>query len=466
MRRPGILVQFCMTLAALAGVMAVTTFAWAKRNGIGASGCDGCHSGGTRPTVTLTANPASPSVGQATTLTLTVSQASGPVAGFFLTTEGPNNGTFRALETGTLANTFGVTHTAPRTGSGGVTTFKAEWTATTMTGVQFSAFVLSANGDGAARGDAGGDAYLALVSGCTGTTYYLDQDGDGYGTSDPAYPVRKECVKPMAYAAMSGDCNDFSSTVHPGAPELCDAKDNNCDGKIDESVVSQMYCEDKDGDGHGILGGMTKMDCKPSVGFGDCAGDCSDTNMSVYPGAMEVCDGSDNNCNGNTDEGVRKTCGVGWCRRYAEGCTSVCTPGIPAVETCNYFDDDCDGFDDNGTDAALCGGPDLVCVLGKCIPGTPVVGGSSGGTGGGVAVGTGGRVGGGTGGGVGAGTGGSVGGGSVGNGGTGAGTAAGGGSGGGGCALGAGSASSWVAVIGALAWITILTGRRRRPRPR
>ncbi|MES1172231.1 MAG: putative metal-binding motif-containing protein [Bacteroidota bacterium] len=368
----------------VAGCAAWSAPAWARKNGIGTQGCDGCHSGGQAPTVTLSATPMVPNVGQAVTVTVSISQTNGPVAGFYLTTEPQNVGTFKAVETGTLANLGGVTHTTPRTGSGGVTTFKVEWTTSVATGVQFAVYALSANGDGNARGDAGGSATLALVSGCTGVTYYLDQDGDGYGTSDPAYPIRKECTKPLNYAAVSGDCNDFNEKIHPGAPELCDQKDNNCDGKVDEAVVNQTYCEDKDGDGHGALGLATKVDCKPSMGFGDCNGDCNDALTSVYPGAIEVCDGRDNNCNGTVDEGVRKTCGVGWCRRYAEGCTAICTPGLPMVETCNYFDDDCDGEVDNGDDATLCGASGVTCVLGKCIPGSSSAGsgGASGGKGG------------------------------------------------------------------------------------
>lgn len=310
----------------------------------------------------------SPPVGQPATLTVSISPANGSCAGFYLTTDGPDNGTFTAIDSGTTAYSGGVTHTMPRIGSGaGPITFTAEWTATQTTGVQFLVYALACNDDDKTTGDGAGSATLAFVSGCAGMTYYIDQDGDGYGSNDSAYPIHKDCMQPLGYAPVAGDCDDFTASVHPGAPELCDGKDNNCNGQIDEGVVYTTYCADKDGDGHGVPGGATKMDCKPSAGFGDCGGDCNDGDASIYPGAMEICNGKDDNCNGQIDEGVRMTCGLGWCRRYATGCTSMCIPGPPTVETCNAFDDDCDGVIDNGTDAELCGASGLACVAGRCV---------------------------------------------------------------------------------------------------
>jgi hypothetical protein len=380
-------------LAALVlSVALIPSVAYARRAGIAAPGCDGCHRGGKAPTVTLTANPLSPAVGAPTTLTVSITATNGNVGGFYLTTEGTNNGAFRALESGTLANKDGVTHTMPRTASGGTVTFKAEWTASAVTGVDFIVYALSGNGDGSTNGDGGEGARLTTVAGCTGTTYYVDQDSDGYGTSDPVYPPHKDCSKPVSYADKMGDCDDFTASVHPGASESCDGKDNDCNGKVDDQVVYSTYCTDKDGDGHGTKTGATKMDCAPSAGFGDCNGDCNDNDKTIYPGAGEVCDGYDNNCDGKIDEGVRLICGKGWCARYAEGCTTMCTPGPPMVETCNYFDDDCDGVADNGTDLQLCGRAGLACVLGQCIEDGP---GGTGGMGsmadGGTGSGSGGR---------------------------------------------------------------------------
>ena len=264
----------------------------AHKNGIAALGCDGCHNGGKTPAIGLLASAANPAVGQAVTLTITVPQLNGPAAGFYLTTARPA-GTFTVLEAGTAATVGGVTHTMPRIGSGGSTTFKVGWSTAVPTAVQFIAYALSANNDGTSRGDAGGGTTLAMVAGCAGTSYFLDQDGDGYGTADPAYPPVLDCTRPSGYAVVGGDCDNLAAGVHPGAAELCNGKDDNCDGNVDENVVSRLYCEDKDGDGHGVVGAATKMDCAPSPGFGDCGGDCNDRDPTIHAGATEVCNGQD-----------------------------------------------------------------------------------------------------------------------------------------------------------------------------
>jgi hypothetical protein len=69
-------------------------------------------------------------------------------------------------------------------------------------------------------------------------TFYLDSDKDGYGTST----TTQACSQPSGYASVSGDCNDTSAGVNPGAAEVCgDAQDQNCDGQVDETCTTNGY---------------------------------------------------------------------------------------------------------------------------------------------------------------------------------------------------------------------------------
>ncbi|MDF3071837.1 MAG: hypothetical protein K0R38_7438 [Polyangiaceae bacterium] len=353
--------------ATLAALLLFAQAGHARSAGLAALGCDGCHSGGEPAKVTLSAEPLVAAVGEPITLTITVSQTNGPTAGFYLTTAFDSPGAFKAAEAGTALDSSGVFHATPRAGSGGSIAFKAQWTAAEATGVAFDVYALSSNADRTNRGDGAGAAHLQLVVGCSGRAFYIDQDGDGFGSTDPAYRSRQECEAPAGYAAAPGDCDDFNPRIYPAASEQCDLRDNDCDGNVDEDVVSQLFCEDADGDGHGVMGRTTFMDCKPAEGFGTCDGDCDDGDALFHPGAKEVCDGRDNDCNGTTDEGVQRVCGVGLCARKASGCNAAdCTPGEPFPETCNGYDDDCDGVIDNGDPSSLCAGPGATCANGHC----------------------------------------------------------------------------------------------------
>src|SRR5262245_45193620 len=107
-----------------------------------------------------------------------------------------------------------------------------------------------------------------------GSTWYEDKDGDSFGISGVTTTA---CEQPDGYAAEFGDCNDDDPAFYPGAPETdCDdPNDYNCDGSVGFA--------DADNDG-----------------FAACE-ECDDSNPDVHPGHPELCDGLDNDCNGNPD---------------------------------------------------------------------------------------------------------------------------------------------------------------------
>jgi len=109
----------------------------------------------------------------------------------------------------------------------------------------------------------------------------LDADGDGLTVAD-------------------GDCNDSDPSVNSAAEEVCDGIDNNCDGTVDEGVTGTYYA-DNDGDGFGDTTSTTEA-CEAMDGWVPTDGDCNDANADVYPSALELCDGEDNDCNGTIDD--------------------------------------------------------------------------------------------------------------------------------------------------------------------
>ncbi|AXY74356.1 hypothetical protein D3H65_10370 [Paraflavitalea soli] len=128
--------------------------------------------------------------------------------------------------------------------------------------------------------------------------YYLDVDKDGFGRNENA----KLSAIPLAgYVLLNGDCADFDATIYPGAPELANGRDDNCNGQADEGLPMVRYYQDVDKDGYGREAG-SRLSAIPLAGYVILGGDCNDFDATVYPGAAEVKNGRDDNCDGRVDE--------------------------------------------------------------------------------------------------------------------------------------------------------------------
>ena len=103
------------------------------------------------------------------------------------------------------------------------------------------------------------------------------------------------------YAAQVGDCNDQNDLVNPGANEVCNLIDDNCDGIADENTAidASVWYLDDDADGYGDTT-STITQCSHNHILLD--GDCDDANASVNP--SEGCDGVDYNCDGQIDNDI------------------------------------------------------------------------------------------------------------------------------------------------------------------
>ncbi|HMI94058.1 MAG TPA: putative metal-binding motif-containing protein, partial [Polyangiales bacterium] len=240
------------TLAALllACVLLSAGTAVARRDGIAAEGCSGCHQRGQAPGVRVLAAPANPAPGQMVAITVEIDAVNGSVGGFYLKLDGagslqaPAGSGIRSFSPAQLG------HSAPKAASAGVVRFTMNYVApATPGGAIFRAWAVSGNGDNRSDGDGGAEAELLLAYGCTGELYALDPDGDGFGAAE--FGQKRDCSLPAGYSQRVGDCAEYDPLIHPEAPELCNEKDDDCDGEPDEGLPLGPQYPDGDADGHG-----------------------------------------------------------------------------------------------------------------------------------------------------------------------------------------------------------------------
>ena len=228
--------------------------------------------------------------------------------------------------------------------------------------------------------------------------YLLDLDQDGFGVEGQTKCL---CAPEELYtASVPGDCKPLDENVHPGAEEICDGLDNDCNKKTDELFPDldsdgKADCVDTDDDNDGVLDAADNCPTTPNPDQADfdkdkdgnaCDADddndgsadpkdCAPFDATVYPGAAETCDGKDNDCDGATDEELGSTtCGKGVCVHTVANCvggkTQSCDPLEGASpDICDGLDNDCDGATDEELGSTTCGKGICEHTVANCVGG-------------------------------------------------------------------------------------------------
>ena len=134
-----------------------------------------------------------------------------------------------------------------------------------------------------------------------GEICFVDADADGYRLETTVVSADAACDSPgeARAAALTGDCDDANVSVRPGAVELCNEVDDDCDGLVDDGLATQDYFVDGDGDGFGDADATAVASCSSVAGSVANNRDCDDGSSAISPSATELAgDGVDQNCDG------------------------------------------------------------------------------------------------------------------------------------------------------------------------
>jgi Putative metal-binding motif/FG-GAP repeat len=148
-----------------------------------------------------------------------------------------------------------------------------------------------------------------------GETWFNDSDGDGAGDPDASSVA---CDAPAGAVANADDCDDSDGAVYSGAVEVCNEVDDDCDDEIDEGVGATIWYVDLDGDGFGDPDGAEER-CEGGDGWAANGDDCDDGDAGAWPGAPEVLDGVDQDCDGRVDVLAAEALGARWTAAVAHG---------------------------------------------------------------------------------------------------------------------------------------------------